>query len=323
MAQDNNISFIPIAEYRYPKEGKRAVQYNVDLSAAPFSAVVDLVNVCMRGQISQIPTLYYDNADNAFAVTIVMEGTLQRILCPANTQGYVRLLLPQKPRLGFSAPQACQFKVSFLNWAVEEVFIWGASAVSGVTSVGLALPAEFNVTGSPVTGTGTLTGAWANETANKVLAGPASGGAATPNFRALAVADLPITNTEIKSVVPFASGVAMVTTVSANITSISLPPGAWEVMASIAMFPNAANMTSYTAAISQISGTLPNPTTDAGGCVELSCPFNNASTISSITPVRIVNAGPGNLTVYLVLQANFSAGVVTGWGTLRAVKAII
>lgn len=60
-----------------------------------------------------------------------------------------------------------------------------------VTSVGLSLPAEFNVTGSPVTTSGTLTGAWATETANRVFAGPASGGAATPTFRALVAGDLP------------------------------------------------------------------------------------------------------------------------------------
>lgn len=52
---------------------------------------------------------------------------------------------------------------------------------TGVTSVALALPAEFTVTGSPVTSTGTLTGAWASETALTVFAAPTSTG--TPGFR--------------------------------------------------------------------------------------------------------------------------------------------
>jgi hypothetical protein len=60
-----------------------------------------------------------------------------------------------------------------------------------VTSVGLSLPAEFTVTGSPVTTSGTLTVTTANETANTVWAGPSSGGSAAPAFRALAAADLP------------------------------------------------------------------------------------------------------------------------------------
>ena len=70
-------------------------------------------------------------------------------------------------------------------------FEWGTVAGAGtVTSVGLALPADFNVTNSPVTGSGTLTGAWANQTTNKVLAAP-NGSTGTPTFRALANADLP------------------------------------------------------------------------------------------------------------------------------------
>lgn len=62
-----------------------------------------------------------------------------------------------------------------------------------VTSVALALPGIFTVSGSPVTTTGTLTGALATQAANLVLAGPTSGGAATPTFRALVNADLPLT----------------------------------------------------------------------------------------------------------------------------------
>jgi len=69
---------------------------------------------------------------------------------------------------------------------------WVAPAAAGVTSVGLALPAELDVTGSPVTGAGTLTGAWADQDAKKILAGPISGAADTPAFRLLATTDLPL-----------------------------------------------------------------------------------------------------------------------------------
>ena len=68
---------------------------------------------------------------------------------------------------------------------------WVAAPATGVTSVGLVLPAEFDVTGSPVTGAGDLTGAWADQDANKVLAGPTSGAADAPAFRALVAADIP------------------------------------------------------------------------------------------------------------------------------------
>lgn len=62
-----------------------------------------------------------------------------------------------------------------------------------VSSVGLSLPSIFSVSGSPVTGSGTLTASLATQSANRVWAGPSSGSAAAPTFRALAVADLPDT----------------------------------------------------------------------------------------------------------------------------------
>lgn len=61
-----------------------------------------------------------------------------------------------------------------------------------VTSVGLSLPASvFNVSGSPVTTSGTLTGAFATQSANTMFTGPVSGAAATPTFRALVLSDIP------------------------------------------------------------------------------------------------------------------------------------
>jgi hypothetical protein len=63
--------------------------------------------------------------------------------------------------------------------------------VGTVTSVALSLPAIFNVSGSPVTTSGTLTGALANQNANTIFAGPTTGGAAAPTFRALVAADIP------------------------------------------------------------------------------------------------------------------------------------
>lgn len=61
-----------------------------------------------------------------------------------------------------------------------------------VTSVGLSLPSIFTVSGSPVTTSGTLTAVLATQTAALVWAGPLSGAAAAPTFRALAATDLPM-----------------------------------------------------------------------------------------------------------------------------------
>ena len=60
-----------------------------------------------------------------------------------------------------------------------------------VTSVALSLPSIFSVSGSPVTTSGTLTGALANQNANIVFAGPSTGAAAAPTFRLLVATDIP------------------------------------------------------------------------------------------------------------------------------------
>jgi Pectate lyase superfamily protein len=73
---------------------------------------------------------------------------------------------------------------------------WSTAGSGTVTSVGLSLPAIFSVSGSPVTTSGTLTGALANQSANLVFAGPGSGSAAGPTFRSLVTADLPLALTD-------------------------------------------------------------------------------------------------------------------------------
>lgn len=60
-----------------------------------------------------------------------------------------------------------------------------------VTSVGLTVPSYESVSGSPVTGSGTLAITLNNENANTFLAGPTSGSATTPAFRAVDPSDIP------------------------------------------------------------------------------------------------------------------------------------
>jgi len=64
-------------------------------------------------------------------------------------------------------------------------------ALSYVTSVALSLPSIMSVSGSPVTSSGTLTGTLTTQSVNTLFAGPSSGAAATPTFRALTTADIP------------------------------------------------------------------------------------------------------------------------------------
>ena len=82
-------------------------------------------------------------------------------------------------------------KASGADYDTTWASVGGGGGSGTVTSVGLAGPSIFSVSGSPVTTAGTLTLALASQNVNRVFAGPASGGAATPTFRALAAGDIP------------------------------------------------------------------------------------------------------------------------------------
>ena len=60
-----------------------------------------------------------------------------------------------------------------------------------VSSVALTVPSWQTVTGSPITSSGTLAISDNTQTANYIFAGPSSGSAAAPTFRALVAADIP------------------------------------------------------------------------------------------------------------------------------------
>lgn len=91
---------------------------------------------------------------------------------------------------------------------------WAAPSGTGtVTSVALSDGSAspiYSISGSPVTGSGTLTFTLANQAANTVFAGPSTGSAAQPVFRSLVAADIPnlsatyVTQSEVGA----ASGVA-------------------------------------------------------------------------------------------------------------------
>lgn len=70
----------------------------------------------------------------------------------------------------------------------------GGGGTGTVTSVALSAPAIFTVSGSPVTSSGTLSFTLASQSANTVFAGPTSGAAGAPTFRALVAGDIPTLN---------------------------------------------------------------------------------------------------------------------------------
>lgn len=102
------------------------------------------------------------------------------------------------------------------------------SATSGgggtVTSVGLSLPSVFNVTGSPVTTSGTLDATLASQTANTIFAAP-NGTTGAPVFRALVAADIPALPYSPTAGSASITTLGTVTTGTWNATAISISSG--------------------------------------------------------------------------------------------------
>lgn len=117
---------------------------------------------------------------------------------------------------------------------------WMNAGGGTVTSVGLALPSEFSISGSPVTGTGTLTGTWATQTTNKVFAAP-NGSTGTPTFRALVAADIPT----------LAASQVTGANLTAATTKVTVTGGTGAVLAAATVDVNEANLT-----LNNIGGTL-------------------------------------------------------------------
>jgi Pectate lyase superfamily protein len=103
-----------------------------------------------------------------------------------------------------------------------------SGGVGTVTSVGMTVPSILSVAGSPITSAGTFTVSLANENANLVFAGPSSGGAATPTFRALVPLDYP---TFVASGASHASGAVPDPGASANTTHFLREDATWAVPA--------------------------------------------------------------------------------------------
>lgn len=126
-------------------------------------------------------------AGPGYVVTLA-GGTTQTISRATTFSGSVSL----GPSATATTPATNDDSTSVATTAWVKAQGYGSSSASGtVTSVGLSLPNIFTVSNSPVTTSGTLTGALATQNANKVFAGPLSGADASPTFRALVASDIP------------------------------------------------------------------------------------------------------------------------------------
>lgn len=264
---------------------------------------------------------------------------------------------------------------------------YDVSFQNDVSSVGLALPADFTITGSPVTGTGTLTGAWATTpTGTGAVVRATSPNLTTPNLGTPSAAvltngtGLPIstgvsglganvatflgtpssanliaaltdetgtgaavfgtsptittpniigtaTNNNaaagsvgeyISSSIASGSAVALTTATPANMTSISLTAGDWDVSCNI-YFTIAAttSITNVVGSISTTSATLDGTTMGAENIQRYAAFVPGGGTQNIIVgPLRL--SLTSTTTVYAVAQSTFTVSTNAAFGLLRA-----
>jgi len=146
------------------------------------------------GTLSNGDVIVYDSGDSRWENRAQSTLSVGSATTATNLGGGTANQIPYQTGAGatsfITAPTVSN---TYLEWS-GSAFQWSTNPLGTVTSVALALPAEFTISGSPVTSSGTLTGAWAAQTANYVFAGPTTGSAATPSFRALVAADVPTLN---------------------------------------------------------------------------------------------------------------------------------
>jgi hypothetical protein len=163
----------------------------------------------------------------------------------------------------------------------------------------------FTVTNSPVTGSGTLTGALASQTANTVLVAP-NGSAGAPTFRLLAAADIPSLDAAkiTTGTLPVARGGTGLTTVgtsgqvlSSNGTSLAWANAAGGTVSSVALSGGTTGLT--------VSGS----------------PITSSGTITLAGTLAVANGGTGATTqaaaanAILPAQASNSGKVLSTDGT--------
>lgn len=126
----------------------------------------------------------------------------------------------------------------------------------------------------------------------------------------------------ITATVAAGSAVSLTTATGANVTSISLTAGDWDVSCQVEFVLSGATSTLHQTGISATSATLP---TQAGGSgigtdplatMPLPTTVLSGTLSQCVPPVRVSLAA--TTTIYLVAQSVFSVGTETAYGTIRA-----
>lgn len=122
-----------------------------------------------------------------------------------------------------------------------------------------------------------------------------------------------------ESIIASGSAVALTTGVAANLTSLVLTPGDWDVSSTVEFTGNALTTVTYIAS----SHSTTSATIDAAPGQRMLNAYNNVAVLTTqpdiaLGPTRYSVAANTTKTVYLVVQAGFGVNTCSAFGILRA-----
>lgn len=81
-----------------PRGGPKTVRAILDFSNV-VEILIDGQQIVSEGRIEYLQGFFVDNSDNNVTISFTMSATNQRIVVPANSQGYYAMLIPNDPKI--------------------------------------------------------------------------------------------------------------------------------------------------------------------------------------------------------------------------------
>ena len=116
---------LDIRNNKFPCEGPKVITQVLDFSKAS-SYAIDFTQMVDSAKISEIQTVFIDNADSSFPLIITADITQQRVIIPPNSQAYLAVL-NLSPSFNISSQSVLKIKLHFLNIPCTNC-VWGATS---------------------------------------------------------------------------------------------------------------------------------------------------------------------------------------------------